>query len=204
MIRIYKHYQFNFHHHSVKSQRSSHSSYAGFISSSDDFYVLDTGLVVAETTISILNEKLYNLCEPATSVLAWVRNLVANRMANSGEEWCNIYKEHNSGTYNNQWLIVDYKRFDSGTGTLNPGALYVMELIPGFVEIKDMTPVLQSDSYWASYNRPYFESINEKSMYGHFTTKHGEMFSYRNCPRAKIFHRDHSSVRIADCLLSRW
>jgi hypothetical protein len=42
MIRIYKHYEFNFNHHSIKSHKSSHSSYPGFISSSDDYYILDT------------------------------------------------------------------------------------------------------------------------------------------------------------------
>jgi len=42
MLRVYKHYHFGFKHPSVKAHKSSHSSYPGMVTSSDDFYLLDT------------------------------------------------------------------------------------------------------------------------------------------------------------------
>lgn len=194
LLRIYKHYDFDLKHPSVRSRGSSHSSYPGMISSSDDFYVLDTGLVVIETTLNILNEKLYEMSDPSSNVLAWVRNLVSNRMVSTGREWTEVFSKHNSGTYNDQWLILDYKQFQPGLRELQPGTLWVLEQIPGFVASKDVSHILSADTFWASYNRPYFESINERSMYKHYTNVHGEMFSYRDCPRAKIFMRELAKV----------
>lgn len=194
MNRIYKHYEFHYHHPSVHSRKSSHSSYPGFITSSDDYYVLDSGLVVLETTLNILNEKLFSLLDPSKTVLTWVRTLVSNRMSKTGADWVNTFKQYNSGTYNDQWAIVDYNKFTPGAKTLKPGLLWILEQIPGYIEIRDVTDILQRDTYWASYNRPFFNTINAKSMYKHYTDVHGEMFSYRDCPRAKIFHRDHKKV----------
>lgn len=194
LLRVYKHYRFSFRHPSVVSQRSSHSSYPGFVSSSDDFYVLDSGLVVIETTVNVLDERLFDKVDPGASVLAWIRNLVANRVAATGAEWARVFALQNSGTYNDQWMIVDYNQFRPGAKRLRPGTLWVLEQIPGYTESKDVTHILERQRYWASYNRPFFEEVNERSMYAHYSRTHGEMFSYLQTPRARIFKRDHSSV----------
>jgi Phospholipase B len=195
MLRFYKHYDFHFTKGGVTTRKASFSSYPGFISSSDDFYILDNGLVLIETTLNILDENLYSLCDPESTVVAWIRNLVANRLANDGKEWCDMFARHNSGTYNDQWMVVDYNKFRPGMQQLEPGTLYIMEQIPGYVDIKDMSAELTKDTFWASYNRPFFEEVNKRSMYHHFTNTHGEMFSYHQCPRAKIFMRDHVKVK---------
>lgn len=36
-------------------------------------------------------------------ILEYARAMVANRMARTGREWVEIFRKHNSGTYNNQW-----------------------------------------------------------------------------------------------------
>lgn len=36
------------------------------------------------------------------SILSWMRVMVANRMANNGKQWVDVFSKYNSGTYNNQ------------------------------------------------------------------------------------------------------
>ncbi len=67
-------------------------------------------------------------------VMAWIRNLVANRLASNGAEWSNVFGHYNSGTYNNQWMIVDYKLFNPKAEALAPGTLWLFEQIPGFTK----------------------------------------------------------------------
>jgi hypothetical protein len=52
--------------------------------------------------------------------------MVANVLATNGEEWTSIFKEYNSGTYNNQYMIADMKRFSPGLGA-QPGFLWIIE-----------------------------------------------------------------------------
>ena len=40
-----------------------------------------------------------------TTVLEWTRNILANRLANNGSQWTEIYSQFNSGTYNNQNMV---------------------------------------------------------------------------------------------------
>ena len=35
-------------------------------------------------------------------------------LADSGEAWTGLVAQHNSGTYNNQYVVVDLKRFRPG------------------------------------------------------------------------------------------
>jgi len=190
----------------IANQRTSMSSYPGMIFSSDDFYVLDSGLVLLETTLNILNEKLYSLSDPRSTVMAWIRNVIANRLASTGDEWSAVFAHYNSGTYNNQWMIVDYKRFTPNASKLAPGTLTLFEQIPGFTKSADVTPILQKDKYWASYNRPFFAETNERSMFEHFATAEGatkaekEMFTYHQCPRAQLFRREADDIDSLDDL----
>jgi hypothetical protein len=140
MLRIFKHYKFNFKIPSAHAQRASFSSYPGMLSSTDDFYMLSSGLAVAETTIDILEDSLLNKMCSVGGVSSWVRNLVANRVAKTGEEWVRIYSSHNAGTYNCQWMVVDYnmlkqakldKDSDDKEMILRPGTFWVVETIPG-------------------------------------------------------------------------
>lgn len=40
--------------------------------------------------------------------------MVANRLATDGKSWSDIFQQYNSGTYNNQWMVVDYNKFKKG------------------------------------------------------------------------------------------
>jgi hypothetical protein len=39
------------------------------------------------------------------TVLEFMRNILANRLANNGSHWADIYTQYNSGTYNNQNMV---------------------------------------------------------------------------------------------------
>jgi len=192
MNRIYKHYTINFVTSGSSIAKSvSFSSYPGAIASIDDFYITSNGLNVMETTNSILNTDLYNLVKPQ-SLLAWQRTTIANRLANSGSQWAQIFSKFNSGTYNNQWIIVDYKNFNVGTFT-KENLLWVLEQIPGYIEAADLTSVLNF-GYWPSYNVPYFKSIFNMSGYPEYVHKYGNYFTYELNPRGTIFRRDQAKI----------
>ena len=151
------------------------SGYFGTLASTDDFFVLSSGLVVQETTNAVYNMTLLATISPR-SVLTWARSIVANRIAADGEAWTQIFRRHNSGTINNQWMVVDYNRFEPGK-PLVAGTLWVLEQLPGFIEAADMTRTL-AYGYWPSYNRPYFESVRDRSGAKEMASRYGEDYSY--------------------------
>jgi len=190
MLRIYKHYNLKF---STNPSAVSFSSYPNTLQSVDDFYITGAQLVIMETTNEILNDSLYRNFIKVETIPEWIRIIVANRIAVSGEQWSNVFEMYNSGTYNNQWQIVDYKKFVPGS-PLQEGTLWIAEQIPGMVVAKDMTSVLSKQKFWPSYNIPYFDTIYNMSNYPAYYSKYGNTYSYSECARAQIFHRDAEKV----------
>ncbi|NWI02128.1 PLBLB protein, partial [Tichodroma muraria] len=177
------------------------SSYPGTIFSVDDFYILSSGLVTLETTIGNNNPALWKYLDPRGSVLEWLRNIVANRLARSGPEWATVFRRFNSGTYNNQWMVVDYNAFTPGRASPTPGVLTVLEQIPGLVVVADQTELLYQQGYWASYNVPYFEEIFNASGNLELVRKYGDWFTYDKNPRAQIFRRNQTLVHDLDSMI---
>ncbi|XP_056384751.1 putative phospholipase B-like 2 [Hyla sarda] len=171
------------------------SSYPGTIFSGDDFYILSSGLVTLETTIGNSNPDLWKYIQPKNSVLEWLRNIVANRLATSGQEWTDTFKKFNSGTYNNQWMVVDYNKFNPGSTDVPSGLLTVLEQLPGIIISADKSDLLYQSGYWASYNVPYFEEIYNASGQVELLKKYGDWFSYSKTPRAQIFRRNQTLVQ---------
>ncbi|XP_039257816.2 putative phospholipase B-like 2 [Styela clava] len=190
MLRMIK--RFNFGSHS-----EAFSGYPGAIFAGDDFYILSSGLVATETTNGNMNPDLWKFVTTET-IPEWLRNIVANRLATNGKEWCEIFSKYNSGTYNNQWMIVDYNQFEQQSKT---GVLHVLEQLPGEVVYDDVSNVLFSQTYWASYNVPYFPKIFNDSGFPALVKKYGNWFTHDKSPRAKIFARDHKKVVDMDSLI---
>ncbi|XP_037370205.1 phospholipase B-like 1 [Talpa occidentalis] len=191
MLRIYKHWDFNIKDKSTSSIRQSFSSYPGFLESLDDFYILSSGLILLQTTNSVYNKTLLKYVVPQ-SLLAWQRVRVANMMANGGKEWAEIFTRYNSGTYNNQYMVLDLKKVKP-KHSLDNGALYIVEQIPTYVEFSEQTDVLRK-GYWPSYNIPFHEKIYNWSGYPLLVKKLGLDYSYDLSSRAKIFRRDQGRV----------
>jgi hypothetical protein len=187
MNRIYKHYFFDVSAKSTVAKKVSFSSYPGCLVSIDDFYLMDSGIVMLQTTNAIINTTVYGLINPY-ALLAWQRVRIANTMSNDGQTWMNIISNYNSGTYNNQYMVLDLKKFHPGSG-IDDGALWVAEQIPGLVATGDETNILRY-GYWPSYNVPFFDNIWKISGYNLL----GPNYTHTIVPRAEIFRRDQGSV----------
>ncbi|XP_049661502.1 putative phospholipase B-like 2 [Accipiter gentilis] len=206
MLRIIKKYTLPFRasaggNSQIPGSIQVFSSYPGTIFSGDDFYILSSGLVALETTIGNNNPDRWKYLDPRGSVLEWLRNIVANRLARSGPEWAAVFRRFNSGTYNNQWMVVDYNAFTPGKASPPPGVLTVLEQIPGLVVAADRTELLYQQGYWASYNLPYFEEIFNASGNPELVKKYGDWFTYDKNPRAQIFRRNQTLVRDLDSMV---
>ncbi|KAG9354467.1 hypothetical protein JZ751_001177 [Albula glossodonta] len=104
MLRIMKKYSFSYRRSSeddtpIPGSIQAFSSYPGSIFSGDDFYILSSGLVTLETTIGNSNPELWKFVTPKGTVMEWLRNIVANRLAESGKQWAGHFSKYNSGTY---------------------------------------------------------------------------------------------------------
>lgn len=190
-LRIYKHWDFNITDPKTVTGRMSFSSYPGFLMSVDDFYLLGSGLVMLQTTNILYNQTLLEHVVPE-SLFSWQRVRIANMMADSGKTWAQTLLRYNSGTYNNQYMVLDMKKVKLQY-SLDDGALYIIEQIPMLVEYSDQTNVLRK-GYWPSYNIPFHETIYNLSGYAEYVEKYGLDFSYELAPRAKIFRRDQGKV----------
>lgn len=198
MLRILKRYSLAYRTSptgkgTIPGKTQVFSSYPGSIFSGDDFYLLSSGLVTLETTIGNSNPDLWKFVRPCGAVMEWLRNIVANRLADSGPAWADIFSKHNSGTYNNQWMVVDYKLFVPGKDT-QLGLFTVLEQIPGMIVTADRTQELFKTGYWASYNIPYFEAVFNASGGPELVQEYGSWFSYSQNPRAQIFRRNQTLV----------
>lgn len=132
-------------------------------------------------------------------------------------EWVKIFAQYNSGTYNNQWTVVDYKLFEPGKDLPSKDVIWILEQVPyvflnllyfcstsgiifsGYTDTRDMTWFLKKHKYWPSYNIPYLTSISELSGFN----KEGEKnnwYKWGYCPRARIFHRDQHKVQDLESL----
>ncbi|XP_069670595.1 putative phospholipase B-like 2 [Periplaneta americana] len=180
------------------------SAYPGTIQSGDDFYITSAGLAIVETTIGNGNLSLWQNVKAEGQVMEQIRTMVTNRLADSGMKWSKLFSLYNSGTYNNQWMVVDYKLFKKGTSQsqLKDNLLWILEQLPGHIRAEDKTDVLRQQSYWPSYNTPYYPDIYNISGQRELAQKYGDWFTYDRTPRALIFKRDHVKVNDTSSMIA--
>ncbi|GMT37187.1 hypothetical protein PFISCL1PPCAC_28484 [Pristionchus fissidentatus] len=186
MLRVQKRLRFKLQH--LPGREYSYTGYPGTLASIDDFYLSGANLAITETTNELYTTKLYDRMK-STSVPTWIRSQIATRLSSTGEEWALIFGKHNSGTYNNQWIIVDYNKFDSGLDRLLPGTLTIMEQMPGALEYADMSEHLDENGFWSSYNRPFFPRQFALGGFSEMERKYGDYFSYNQTARSKSIQK---------------
>ena len=200
MIRIYKEYKYIANSKfPTKAKTITMSSYPGAVNSQDDFYITDANLYVTETTNHVFDTDLYDLLTPR-SLMCWMRTMVANRLTDDGKSWTEVFAKFNSGTYNNQFQILDLKLIDTTRKQILSGALYITEQLPGSCDSEDVTDMLKK-GYWPSYNTPFIMDVRIKSGVIDLLEKDPSLkssYDYDVCARAKIFRRDQSKVTDID------
>ncbi|VDM48781.1 unnamed protein product [Toxocara canis] len=195
MNRVLKLYKFGYDHNVAPGYTLSFSGYPAGISSADDFVLTSAGLAVLETTFAIYNKTLYSdqFVKPVGQLHCWIRSSIANTLARDGKSWSQVFSRYNSGTYNNQWVVLDYKEFKPRQEIPPNKLLWVLEQVPGYVLARDMTWFMRKYSYFPSYNIPYFLAISKMSGFEEQAQKN-DWYKWGSCPRAKIFDRDHVKV----------
>ncbi|EDR29576.1 hypothetical protein, conserved [Entamoeba dispar SAW760] len=189
MNRVMKHFDINLNNEYLSAKKVSFSSYPGFVFSFDDFYMTSNDLAIIETTFTNFNTTL-NQYIHSNTLLDWIRIVLAVRASKNGKEFHDIFEKQNSGTYNNQWIVVDYKLFNSVESGIPEGTLTVSEQIPGYVFFKDFSTSLESTGYFGSFNVPEIQETIEMSN----TTANAQgnkafWNSPTECCRAKIFEK---------------
>jgi len=188
MTRVWKVYDFPLQ--GVTAKKISFSSYPGCVSSTDDYYLMDNGLAITETTLSIPTEQRY---PPAGTVPDFVRIMASNRLATTAEDWVQQMVDSATGTYSSQWLVVDYKQFSPGND-LQKGTFLVLEQAPGVSHYEDMSEWLQQKGYWASFDRAFFDEVRartgdaerEEESKESSSVAQAEIYSKDQTPRAQI------------------
>jgi len=189
MTRVFKYYDFKLPGSSTASNMMAFSSYPGCVSSTDNFYMMDSGLVAMDTSLEVMNLNLYNRLPefPANPhIPSFLHVMAVNRLSNTGLDWTTNFAARNAGIPASQWLVVDYNQFRPG-GAVGANTLRLLEQIPGITHQADVTQLLFSKGYWASYNRPYFEEVRKATGHEEAEAKYGSLFSYGDGPRATIF-----------------
>ena len=162
MNRIYKHYDIKLKLKSGSVLNSvKFTSRPGDLNSKDDFYITSAQMAIIETSLEIYNKELYQHLKPNT-IPKWLRVNIANRLSQNNQQWIDIFLKMNSGTHNNQWLIIDYKMIEVQSD--------IISLLEQTANInnkyyKDMTGELLSKGYIGSYNAPYFEEVKKDCGY---------------------------------------
>jgi len=189
MTRIYKYYHLPLPGAESMVTMLAMSSYPGTIHSGDTYIMADSGLVITETQLELIDFFKYDNVKdfPFNAHLPnWVHLLITTRLASTGAEWAKIWSTQNTGTLMSQWLVVDYNLYSAGK-PLPDNLLWIVEQVPGQIESRDMTQYLRSNGYWGSVNRPFFQSVRDVSGFTKAQASHGALYSVNDCPRCRIF-----------------
>jgi len=193
MTRIWKVYDFPLQ--DVAAKKISFSSYPGCISSTDDYYLMDSGLAITETTLSIPRKQHYPTSQ---RVPDFIRIMAANRLSSTSEDWVRSMVDSATGTYSSQWMVMDYKKFTPGQ-ELPDGSFYVLEQAPGTSHYEDMSGNLRDKRYWASFDRAYFDDVRATTGDDAMQQREGrkpeaELFSKDHTPRAQIVKQTQAGI----------
>ena len=142
LARIFKEYNFNFNSPFFSSKNVIFSSYPASLSSFDDFYITSHGLIIIETTNIFYDDNLYDYITP-NGLLSWERAMTSCRLSKNSKEWAENFSKYSTGTYNNQYTILDKNKVNLINKTIDNDAFYIVEQLPGFFKINNVTNIFK-------------------------------------------------------------
>mmetsp|Transcript_57612 Transcript_57612/g.122525 ORF Transcript_57612/g.122525 Transcript_57612/m.122525 type:complete len:657 (-) Transcript_57612:52-2022(-) len=193
MTRVYKYYTLHLDDAGSVSTTIAFSSYPGLVSSTDDFYMMDAGLTVMDTTLIILDERAWEKVPMSPTLPNFLHVMATNRLARTAPDWAAQFLSGLSGTYTSQWIVVDFNQF-TPSENLKSDSFWLVEAVPGVSHAQDMTEYLSSHGYFASYNRPFFTRTRAASGHSRAQASHGALYSFEENPRAKLFAKQAHEV----------
>jgi hypothetical protein len=166
MLRVFKYYKFQLDGGAeTKATNIGFSSYPGALSSTDDFYVMNTGITAMATSLEVLDPTaLWTAREvvkrPRTPTFIHV--MAVNRLATSAANWAHLFASEGPPNYASQWMVVDYNLFDAGS-VVADNTFWVVEVMGSVNHAEDVSALLRTKGFWPSTNRPYFADIRTAS-----------------------------------------
>uniref|UniRef100_A0A915MUG6 Phospholipase B-like n=1 Tax=Meloidogyne javanica TaxID=6303 RepID=A0A915MUG6_MELJA len=178
----------------LESEPSHCSGFIKITEGNEDLLMSHVSMAGYNTMNRILKLYKFAFVKENKHLHCWLRSYLANRLSKTARDWVQLFGRYNSGTYNNQWTVLDYKLFKPKQELPQTDLIWILEQIPGLVVSRDVTWFIKSYGYWPSYNIPFLSKISELSG---FSAK-GQINNWWRwgfTPRAKIFHRDHKKVK---------
>lgn len=134
--RSIKRYQFPLRDSKDSCHTVLMSSYPGCITSTDDFVIGSNNVLITETTTNVQNENRHRWLQGR--IPDYVHVMSAMRLSGDGKSFVDQFlntaghgKYALTGTYNSEWMVVDYNKFKKEEKKLDDGALYVIDTGPG-------------------------------------------------------------------------
>jgi hypothetical protein len=169
------------------------STQLGLVSSPDDFFITSQGLLIFETTINVRNISLYDNYITPQSVLNWMRTAVAAFTSTNVTDWENAFLRHNSGTYNDEYYVVDSKLLNQ-SNRVSSNLVHAITSVPGPLRfIQDLTTELYDEGFLVSLNvprNPEAAHYIEWDAYVNTSTTDRGACDYYKCPRYLIAKRE--------------
>lgn len=200
MTRIFKYYNFPLKGASTTATLIGFSSYPGVVSSTDDFYVMNSGLCVMETPLQVLDPAAWEMAqdyEDTPSVPVFAHVMAVNRIAATSAHWAGLFRTYGPIANAAQWAVVDYNEFQRGSSS-EDHIFWLVESLPGVVEVKDLSSVLKRDTYFPLLGRPYFEKVRKLSGHASAEATHGAFYSWKNNTEAKLFAKELDTLNTPD------
>lgn len=158
MTRIIKTYKLNW---KAPVKTVTFSSYPGCISSTDDYFITDTGFVYMSTNLWLPDAGEYALPARTNDGLpAFLRALIATRLATQPRSWARIYGFVNGLAGAKQWLIADYGKLKPGQ-PIADDTVWLVEAMPRLQEAGDVSQAIRDDAFFEVHGVPHFKRIRE-------------------------------------------
>jgi hypothetical protein len=221
MIKLFRCYNFPFRLNKnssalVPAPIVTFSGYPGVLVSGDDFYITSQGLALISSEIGPApNPDIYvNKGYTPTNIrMSALRIIVGLRICTDIPSLANILYIQDSGTGNNDWLVVDYKKFTPGS-SLPPNTVWYFGSYPKMIKTYDVTDTINKQGYLGLYNIPMdsdlynfggwpgsnaTDAIKQGEKSGDWTKQSVlDLYSYDKNPRALIVQAKHDSVATLD------